>query len=225
MTTNLITISTVAALTLILPGTASAYSHASRYGGSTSHSYGSTSRGSAAAKAVPQAYGGAAAAHAAGVPHTTPYGTTAYMTTYRTSGVYYGYYPPTLVGTYQAQCYHCGYASGARAAGPAPGMVGVGTSSASGPDNSGDSAAKASIIAVSNDAASADTTAEADEVDVSSLFATPEVTYVSGVAYAVLPAGCITPLVEGAAYFLCANTWFSPAYGANGLYYRVITPP
>jgi hypothetical protein len=31
--------------------------------------------------------------------------------------------------------------------------------------------------------------------------------------------------VRGATYYLCGNTWFQPAYGANGVYYRVITAP
>lgn len=40
-----------------------------------------------------------------------------------------------------------------------------------------------------------------------------------------LPAGCITPTVQGTTYYLCSNTWFSAAYGANGVYYRVVTAP
>ena len=37
-----------------------------------------------------------------------------------------------------------------------------------------------------------------------------------GGIYAVLPAGCISPTVHGSTYYLCGNTWFQPAYGANG---------
>ena len=40
-----------------------------------------------------------------------------------------------------------------------------------------------------------------------------------------LPAGCITPTVHGTTYYLCGNTWFSAAYGANGVYYRVVPGP
>jgi hypothetical protein len=40
-----------------------------------------------------------------------------------------------------------------------------------------------------------------------------------------LPAGCITPSVQGTTYYLCSNTWFSAAYGANGVYYRVVPAP
>jgi hypothetical protein len=42
---------------------------------------------------------------------------------------------------------------------------------------------------------------------------------------AKLPAGCITPTVQGTTYYLCGNTWFSAAYGANGVYYRVVPGP
>jgi hypothetical protein len=31
--------------------------------------------------------------------------------------------------------------------------------------------------------------------------------------------------VRTSAAYLCGNTWFSAAYGANGLYYRVVTTP
>jgi hypothetical protein len=46
-----------------------------------------------------------------------------------------------------------------------------------------------------------------------------------GSIVAVLPAGCITPNVNGKAYYLCGNTWFSAAYGANGVYYTVVPTP
>jgi hypothetical protein len=46
-----------------------------------------------------------------------------------------------------------------------------------------------------------------------------------GTAYATLPAGCIMPKVQGTTYYLCGNTWFQPAYGANGVYYRVVPTP
>jgi hypothetical protein len=49
--------------------------------------------------------------------------------------------------------------------------------------------------------------------------------YTVGQIAATLPAGCITPTVQGTTYYLCGNTWFSAAYGANGVYYRVVTAP
>ena len=49
--------------------------------------------------------------------------------------------------------------------------------------------------------------------------------YAMGVSYAALPAGCITPNVQGQTYYLCGNTWFQPSYGANGVFYRVVPAP
>lgn len=43
--------------------------------------------------------------------------------------------------------------------------------------------------------------------------------------YPVLPAGCGQSLVGGLAYYNCGGTWFSPYYGANGTYYRVVPVP
>ncbi len=43
--------------------------------------------------------------------------------------------------------------------------------------------------------------------------------YPMGSFHEALPGGCITPSVSGGGtYYLCGNTWFSPAYGANGVY-------
>jgi hypothetical protein len=50
-------------------------------------------------------------------------------------------------------------------------------------------------------------------------------TYAPGTVYAALPAGCGYSAYYGRAYYHCGETWFSPAYGANGLYYRVVPPP
>ena len=49
--------------------------------------------------------------------------------------------------------------------------------------------------------------------------------FAMGAVYAALPAGCAQPTVHGNAYYLCGNTWFQPAYGANGVYYRVVPAP
>ena len=32
-----------------------------------------------------------------------------------------------------------------------------------------------------------------------------------GAVYAVLPAGCTAPYVQGQTYYLCGNTWFYPS--------------
>ena len=49
--------------------------------------------------------------------------------------------------------------------------------------------------------------------------------YTMGEIVPAIPAGCATPVVNGITYYLCGNTWFSAAYGANGVYYRVVTTP
>ena len=46
-----------------------------------------------------------------------------------------------------------------------------------------------------------------------------------GGIYPTLPAGCISPKVQGTTYYLCGNTWFQPSYGANGVNYRVVPAP
>ena len=42
---------------------------------------------------------------------------------------------------------------------------------------------------------------------------------------ALLPAGSATINKNGATYYLNGNTWFQPAYGANGVYYTVVPAP
>ena len=49
--------------------------------------------------------------------------------------------------------------------------------------------------------------------------------YAMGGIYPTLPAGCITPKMQGTTYYLCGNTWFQPSYGANGVSYRVVPTP
>jgi hypothetical protein len=49
--------------------------------------------------------------------------------------------------------------------------------------------------------------------------------YAVGDVYAALPAGCGYAPYGGLAYYNCGGTIFSPAYGANGIYYRVVPPP
>jgi hypothetical protein len=43
--------------------------------------------------------------------------------------------------------------------------------------------------------------------------------------YATLPAGCAYHPVGGMTYYICNGSWLSPAYGANGIYYRVVAMP
>jgi hypothetical protein len=44
--------------------------------------------------------------------------------------------------------------------------------------------------------------------------------------YGTLPAGCTYQAVNAQPYYSCADgLWFVPAYGANGVYYGVVTAP
>ncbi len=46
-----------------------------------------------------------------------------------------------------------------------------------------------------------------------------------GVTYGYLPSGCVYVRRPMGAYYQCAGGWLTPAYGANGVYYRVVPPP
>jgi hypothetical protein len=47
----------------------------------------------------------------------------------------------------------------------------------------------------------------------------------TGVNYATLPGGAMAINKNGTTYYLSGNTWYQPAYGANGVYYRVVNAP
>ena len=55
--------------------------------------------------------------------------------------------------------------------------------------------------------------------------ATTAAAYAMGTSYATLPAGATVVQKFGTTYYLAGNTWFLPAYGANGVYYRVVPAP
>jgi hypothetical protein len=79
----------------------------------------------------------------------------------------------------------------------------------------------ANAAAANANAAAANANAAAANADAAAAAAN----YAVGQRTAVLPAGCVTPNVNGQAYYLCGNTWFSAAYGANGVYYTVVPTP
>ncbi|MBJ7900089.1 MAG: hypothetical protein GC158_09255 [Cyanobacteria bacterium RI_101] len=49
--------------------------------------------------------------------------------------------------------------------------------------------------------------------------------YAMGAIYPALPAGATIQTIGGATYYLYNGVWFSPSYGANGVYYRVVPVP
>ena len=46
-----------------------------------------------------------------------------------------------------------------------------------------------------------------------------------GATYGYLPADCSYDYIAGQVYYSCGAAWLQPAYGANGLYYRVVPAP
>jgi hypothetical protein len=126
------------------------------------------------------------------------HGTGAYGTTYA-GGYYGGYHPPTVVNHYYGTgCWNCGgwNTCAAVAAGAVAG------------------------VAVGAAAASANTAAAT-----SNAYAAGVAAGSAPVIYAALPAGCVYSPVGGQAYYRCGAAWFSPYYGANGTYYRVVPGP
>lgn len=121
-------------------------------------------------------------------------------------GGYYGAYnAPTVVNAYGTGCYNCGgwNTGGAVAAGLLAGAA-VGAAATSSANNQAAYAA-----GVQAGAASA------------TVAANPP-----GTLYGSLPAGCTYKPIGGQAYYSCTDgLWFLPAYGANGVYYRVVTAP
>ncbi len=194
------------ALAALQSGTAYAYGHANAYGGSTSHSYGSTSHtnmyggstsgsyGSGATHS--NVYGGSTSGkYGSGATHTNTYGGTTsgaygegatHTNVYggTTSGSYYGgayhtdgYYGyPPPPPVYNTGCYNCAAACYGCIAGAAAVGAAVGYS-------------------------------------------------IGEQTTAVPTTGCTSQTVSGVTYTQCGTTWFKPAYGANGLYYTVVTAP
>ena len=49
--------------------------------------------------------------------------------------------------------------------------------------------------------------------------------YPIGATYGALPGSCAYTSYGGAPYYNCGGAWMAPAYGANGVYYRVVPAP
>jgi hypothetical protein len=202
-----------ALVVVLAPQFATAYTHANRAGGSTSHVEGEgTEHTNAYGGDSAHAYGGGsehtnmyggttAGRYGEGAYHTTPYGATAYAPP--PAGAY-AYHPPATVNYYSSGCYNCGGYSTAGAV--AAGAV-VGATVATAAETSQTQAAETNAYNAGVAAGSAQTE------------------YVVGNVYPTLPGGCATTNVRGTTYYLCGNTWFQPTYGANGVYYKVVPAP
>jgi hypothetical protein len=209
-----ITLAGALMITAFLPGPAAAWSHANRWGGDTSHDYGSgsTTRTDAWGGSETHTYGegttatgryGDTATHEQGsgqtsftnpyggsATHTYGYGTTATSasgaTAYRSPYYGGGYYPYHPPATVNYYGSSCGNC-GAWPAGAAAAGAAVGMAAG-----------------MAAGAASAE--------------------YAMGSTYATLPAGCFSPGGRGV-YYQCGSAWLQPVYGANGVYYRVVPAP
>jgi hypothetical protein len=112
-------------------------------------------------------------------------------------GTWNAVHSPTVVNQYNTGCYDCGGWSSAGAA-VAAGVTGLAVGTAIG------------------------ATAAANAAVAARPYSAP---YVMGDVYAALPVGCAYSPYGGAAYYNCGGVWFSPYYGANGMYYRVVPVP
>jgi len=204
---------------------AGAWASANRFGGHSSHSWGESSHTNAWGGSTTHVagegtehtnmYGGNSAhAYGGGSEHTNMYGGSTYGeagygavhtypggASYHAYGYGYGYgayHPPVAVPYYGSTCYGCAAAAGA--------VVGL--------------AAGAAI-------SSANTTAVANNAYNAGVVAGATAQYAMGVSYASLPTGCAEAQVNSSTYYVCAgsNTWFKPSYGANGVYYKVVSAP
>ena len=213
-----------------------AWASANAYGGHTTSGYGQTSHTNAAGGSTTHDWdGGTSHTNAAGGTTTGMYGAGAVHTTdtgYSTyhppvSGypapyhppvagypAYAPYHPPVAVPYYASGCYNC---AGAAAAGAVVGMA------------AGAAVASANTAAAANNAyaagvatGSANSSAAYSSGYVAGASAA---TYALGVNYATLPPGAFAVNKNGTNYYLLGNTWFKPAFGANGVYYSVVPAP
>jgi hypothetical protein len=231
---------------LLFAGTASAYAHANYYGGSSYHGYdgsahvnafgGSTEHSAYGGTSHTNAYGGTTTGEVGyGAEHTNTYGQTSYASAYHPPSsyygygyhpptAYYGYHPPTTVNYYGSGCYNCSSGSSngwAAAAGLVVGAA-VGASVASANTAAATSNAYAAGVATG----SANTAAATTNAYVAGVAAgASAASYPMGTLLAAVPPGSIQTVVQGQTYYLNGNTWYQPAYGANGLYYRVVPTP
>jgi hypothetical protein len=121
-------------------------------------------------------------------------------------GTWTGFHQPVVVNQYGASCYNCGGWAGNGAA-VAAGLGGLAVGTAIGAASA--NAASANAYAAGAAAGAAATAAA----------------YGVGDVYATLPPGCAYHPVGATTYYACGPTWFTPYYGANGIYYRVVPPP
>jgi hypothetical protein len=208
----IVVIAGIFVLATMRPELAGAWSSANRYGGSTTHTEGETSHTNTYGGSSSHSYGegtehsnayGGSSEHAwgGGSEHTNAYGGStsgAYGAgaTHTTTSGATAYHPPGSVAYPGYPAYHP--------------PVAVPYYSASGCN--GCAAAAGAVVGATAGVAVGAAAASA---------ARPPPA--AQVAYATLPPGCAYRPV--AHEYDCGGTWFAPAYGANGLFYRAVPAP
>lgn len=214
-------------------------SHTNAHGGSTSHAYGegtehtnayggTTAHGWDGGTTHTNVYGGTTTgAVGVGVAHTSATGyttaATAYHPPYPTAVAYAPYHPPVAVPYYSSGCYNCGSAAAAGA------VVGLAAGAAIASANTATATSNAYAAGVAtgsaNTAARYSSGYAAGTANVALAPTTTTTVYAMGVNYATVPTGSISINKNGSTYYLNGNTWFQPAFGANGVYYTVVATP
>ena len=232
----------------LMPLPAAAWSHANKWGGTTTHEQGSgsTTKTDAWGGSETHTYGegttatnkyGDTATHKQGSGQTTvtnPYGGSA-THTYGEGTEYHGANGGTA---YKSPYYHPDYAYHPPAYAYHPptyypyhppttvNVYGSSCGSCGGWNTAG-------AVAVGMVAGAAIATNKAQQQQAASASAysagyaagATNTAYAMGAVYPKTPTGCATPVVGGQSYYLCGNTWFKPSYGANGVFYTVVPPP
>ena len=232
----------------IVPLPAAAWSHANKWGGSTSHEQGTTTRTDAAGGSETHTQGegttatnryGDTATHKEGSGQTTvtnPYGGSA-THTYGEGTEYHGANGGTA---YKSPYYHPDYAYHPPAYAYHPpayayhppttvNVYGSSCGSCGGWSTAGAVAvgvvAGAAIATHKEEQQQQQQAATANAYSAGYAAGATNTAYAMGAVYPKTPTGCATPVVGGQSYYLCGNTWFKPSYGANGVFYTVVPPP
>ena len=131
---------------------------------------------------------------------------------------------PAVVNSYSQTCNNCGGGGGwgapaGAAVAAGVGGLAVGTMVGAAVANS----ANANANAYAAGAATANANAYAAGAAAGAAAASSA--YAIGASYAALPGGCAYSPYNGSPYYRCSGAWMVPAYGANGVYYRVVPGP
>ena len=188
--------------------------HTNAAGGSTEHSvYGGTEHTSTTGTTT---YGKAGY----GAVSTTPGGASYYHPPVNGAYPAYGaYHPPVAVPYYSTGCMGCAAAAGAVAGMAVGGAIAYSTTTAA------NAAATSNAYAAGVATGSANTNAAYQQGYAAGATSAPKPVFVMGASYAALPPGSMSVQKNGQTYYLNGNTWFLPAFGANGVHYTVVAAP